>query len=176
MPGGSPFDVDPGPPPRQPPDQPTTADAPPAADGPLTPPPLLEDTGPDLGKISDGVRGFYRFAFGLLHHTVGRGGPPDAFVPTEHELADMVRPAVAVIARSPRAATVAEHGGALDAVGTPAAYLVAEAERVSTYKRRQAAAEPPDADVAGLGIGEERPRRPRPWRPGIVPVEVDPDE
>jgi hypothetical protein len=166
-----PFEVDPGPAPRI--ADPDT-DAPPAADGPavLPAPGLALDPGPDISRIEDGVRGFYRAAFQALHVTIGRGGPADAFQPTDAELEQMVRPAAQVVARSPRATAVAERGDLIGAVGTPAAYMLAEIERVNTYKRRLAeqpeAEYLPDADVADISTaptGAAGGRRPRAWRP-----------
>jgi hypothetical protein len=163
-----PFAVDPGPAPRI--ADPDT-DAPPAADGPVAPAPgLALEPGPDVSRIEDGVRGFYRAAFQALHVTLGRGGPPDAFQPTDAELEQMVRPAAQVVARSPRATAVAERGDLIGAVGTPAAFMLAEIERVNTYKRRLAAQadDYPDADLADIGTSPAATptgRRARPWRP-----------
>ncbi len=170
------FGVDPGP-------EPAPADEQPGGDyRERTAEPLLPlDAGADPQRLEDGIRAFYRMIFAALHHTLGRGGPPDAFRPTEAELGEMARPAAQVVARSPRAAQVAERGDLVGAVGTPAMYVVSEVERVNTWKREHAGepAEPPDSDLHGVGIPAEPPpgqADPMPrtsWRPRATRLEGD---
>jgi hypothetical protein len=168
-----PFGVDPGPPP-------STATADDAAeleagDDVVRGPGLALEPGPDLGRVEDGVRGFYRFAFGILHYTVGRDGPPDAFQPTDGELEQMVRPAAQVVARSQRAASVAQRGDVIGALGSTGAYLIAEIERVERWKRKaadaradataDAAAEAGEAGDFGVPASNLASSARRPWRP-----------
>jgi hypothetical protein len=114
--------------------------------------------------------------FLFLHLTLGRGGPPDAFLPNEAEKAAMAEPLHAILDRSIRARAFAKHGDGLAFVLTTGEYLAAESVRVAEWKADRAAGEPeppPDADLEGLHVRPPDAGEPplRPWRPPSPPPE-----
>jgi hypothetical protein len=113
-----------------------------------------------------------------FHWTLGRGGPPDAYVPEDAELAAMARPATRILNRSERARRFATHGDAAAFAAAFGGFVVKETKSVAEY-RAAAPAEQVEVDLAGVGgvraAGTEAETGPvRRWRPPALDEEPPP--
>ncbi len=118
-----------------------------------------------------------------LHVTVGRDGPPRAFLPDDDELHEIAAPATRMLNKSDRLRRLAGRVDPIAFAGLLGIFLVNEAREVAAWKAGEAPADaPPDMDVVDLGVaayaneGERREAEVRlagvrRWRPPVVPDE-----
>jgi hypothetical protein len=169
------LDVDPGPPP--------------AADAQLgaTEDELNEPQPPDTAGVvlaqleeweTETVELFVGFFLLVLHWTIGRAGPPDAFVPDDYEKRQMARPLTRALNRSERARRIAARGDMGAFLLSFGGFVVKEAESVAAYRSAAAGGpqQAPDADLPDAYVHEAGAEHVqgahRRWRPPAVP----PDE
>lgn len=108
--------------------------------------------------------------FMLLHVTLGRGGPPDAFIPSDPQRREMASPVAATLNRFLWLRRFAPFGDGLAALAITGEFVISETRRTAEW-RAGAQAEPlPDSDLSGIGTLErDEPAPPvRPWRPPVA--------
>ncbi len=155
-----------------------TPPAPPGGDsstsGP-TPPPAPEPKAADLPEWEVKTVGFLlAIPFFALHLTLGRGGPEDAFLPSDRERRAMAQPAASWLNRSTRARKLAPAGDGLAFAGLVGEYVASEQARVARFRAKGAPAQREttttvEEDVHGFGVtaaaDAEGAPQVRAWRP-----------
>jgi hypothetical protein len=167
--------VDPGPAPALEPDEPTADELDGAVDDPRPElPPSLANVVDVAAELElETVEMLLGFVLLVFHWTLGRGGPPDAYVADDAELRQMARPATRVLNRSERARALAKHGDGLAFAMTFGGFVIKETEEVARWRSSAPESAAVDEDVAGVGVREHAAddvsgpvRR---WRPPTVP-------
>lgn len=164
------LDIDGGAPPPPPEDRPPVDETARPAE------PVIQLAG-DLPEWEVRTVGFMLgVLFMVLHLTVGRGGPEDAFLPSDRERREMAEPVAATLNRFVWARRLAPLGDGFAALAITGEFLISETKRVALHRAGGGQpAERPDADLAGIATvaraldddtGRAEPQL-RPWRPPI---------